>query len=387
MYESKRRYISYQTNSKDMRLLTTITVSFIFIGIFAVSSIFAQHRVVEHSWEHVSFYDSGFISPLDLTLIVENDSVSTAILIDNQAPDQHVAHIRLRDGEPQYRPIRAGDGPGEVSGRGIAVSLFSDNGIFLWDFGNRRALIFDSTFNFVGQVRNIPSSSPRDLYLANDSTVVSMANRMDDTLFELYRLRMTNDSHPILSDTPILSLSIDDHPSLASSDLADNVLLRQSKHRRVDDQLVLGFNFSSITLVLSEHGYHWITDEPVSQELPRYDFRDGNTITAPSANEFPVGTRGIAADDDHIYVLFSDQQARSPGILDSVMRSGIEREMERVMHTDRLFILDRETGEFLQEVKLPRRALAIDIREGFLGLISHEGTEPSVAIYRMPSQW
>jgi hypothetical protein len=370
-----------------MRFLITIIFSLIFIGLFNVSSTFSQHRVVEVSWERVSFYDSGFISPIDLTLVVENNSAPAAILIDNQAPDQHVAHIRLRDGEPQYRPISAGNGPGEVSGREIAVSLFSDDRIFLWDFGNRRALIVDSTFNSVGLVRNMPSNPPRNLYLANDSTVVSMSNRIDDTLFELYRLQMANESRPKLSDSPILSLSIDAHPSLASSDLAENILLRQSKHRRVGDQLVLGFNFSSITLALSEDGYHWITDEPVGQELPRYDFRDGNTIMAPRANEFPVGTRGIAADDTHVYVLYSDQQARSPGILDSVLGSGIEREMERVMHTDRLFILDRETGGFLHEVKLPRRALAIDIREGFLGLISHEGKEPSIAIYRMPSQW
>lgn len=370
-----------------MRLTITITFSFIFIGFFTVSSISAQHQVGKPSWDEVATYDSGLIAPHDLRLVVEGNNVAAAILLDNQAPDQHVAYVRLEDAEPVYRPIPEGRGPAEVSGRGMALSLFSDMGVFLWDHGNRRALIFDSTLDFLGQLRGLPSYIPRDLYLVNDSTVVSVSNRLGEDLFELYRLERASDSPPALSDDPILTLSIAAHASLESSDIADNILLRQSQHRRIEDQLVLGLNYSSITISMSEDGYDWVTDEPVKQNLPQYDYRDGNTITAPRADKFPVGIRGIAGDSDHVYVLYSDQQARSPGLLDAAMPSRLEREMERVMHTDQLLIFDRRTGNYLKEARLPVRAIAIDVREGFLGLIAHEGSAPSIAIYRMPSNW
>lgn len=358
-----------------------IVILFLYCG-----EVYGQSNDPLDAWEHVATYD-GFVAPDKIRLPASENSPVLALLLDSQALDQMVAELRLDDKSIVGQAIRSGDGPGEVSGRGLGMSLFSDGGVLVWDGGAREASVYDRQLQFEGQVRGVEHTSRGRTLLVNDSTMAVIVHTPGPELINLYRLHRESGAVRI-EDEPVTSIQTTDDALLADSELEENIMLRQGTHRRVGDQLFFALNYSSIVLSISEDGLEWATADPENHSLPVYDFRDDGWVMAPAAEDFPQGTLDVAADESYLYVLYSGQQAERPGGLFSRFTTGdIEAEVERIRHSDRLFIFERDSGAYLEEIILPVRAKAMDVSNEYIGLITDERESPTIEIYRMPKQW
>lgn len=372
----------------ELKRVSMIILKPVLIAIFVLccGSVYGQSNGSLSTWEHIATYD-GLTAPEKMRLPASDNAPESALLLDSQALDQMAANLRLDDKSIIGQAIRSGEGPGELSGRGLGMSQFSGGGVLMWDGGERNAHVYDAQLHFEGQVRGIERTSRGRTLLVNDSTMAVIVHTPGPALINLYRLhRETGSIH--IEDEPVTTIYTTDDELLANSELEENIMLRQGAHRRVGDQLFFALNYSSIVLCISENGLEWVAADPVNHSLPVYDFRDDEWVVAPAAEEFPQGVLDVAADRSYLYVLYSGQQAERPGGLFSRFTTGdIEAEVERVRHSDRLFVFERDSGTYVTEATLPLRAKALDVNNGHIGLLTDERDSPTIEIYRKPGQW
>lgn len=335
------------------------------------------------TWTHVGTYNEGFFSPGEFRILGDKrEAPSRLLVLDHYASDQALARLRLEDGSPISRVVRSGQGPGEVSGEGMEISLFSDGGVFLWDGGQRRANVYSADLRFEGQVEGLQNLSVDPVALVNDSTLVGVTFASTSTLFKLYRLHRDSGSIRV-AEEPLTTVDATDHGLLDQGQLDENFMLRQGVARRIEEELYFGFTFGSLVVGISENGLGWATDEPVNHALPVYDFRDGNTFAAPDVGKFAKGILDLTGNASHLYVLYSGQKIEDTGILERVA-GNIAGKMEAIHHSNRLFVFDRTTGEFIKEVRLPIRAKSIEITSRYAVLFTTEDREaPTFEVYRI----
>lgn len=361
---------------------TTITIALFFFCPLLLS--FAQENP-QVSWTHVATYDSGFAAPYDFQLLLDDTSQPTSVLaIDPFSSDQVLARIRLADASPIGSTVVSGEGPGELSGEEVKISQFSDGGFLVWDSGQRRAYVYDSDIHFQGQVRGI-SGFPGDLFLVNDSTVAMASFSPDSSIFTLHRLREDNGAYQI-TDRSVATVDVSDSPALEQSDIDDNVMLRQGPHHTTQNGAFFGFTYGSLVLKLTEEGLRWATTDPPEHALPLYDYRDGYTVSAPDVTEHPLGVLDVTGDDQYLYVLYSGRKIDRAGLF-ATMTGAIQRRLEEIRHSGRLYVLDQDTGRVVADTELPTRARSISVAGDYLGLLTHEGDEPAFEIYELPQEW
>lgn len=339
------------------------------------------------TWEHVATYGEGFFAPDTFWLTVNEEEQTppqTALVLDSQSDDQLLAMLHLDDARPVGRTITAGQGPGELSGNGLAASRFADGGVFVWDDGQRRAQVYTSELALVGTVNDPESVLASRTMLVNDTTLVTIVNTPGTEFMRLHRLQQRN-GRGVVDPNPVRVVKTVDHALLDASPIVENTMLRQFQHARSGDMLFTVSLFSSHLIALRESGIAWASTAPADQPFPEYAFREGNTIYAPSVDEVPVGMLDVASDDSYVYALYSGEKVDSN--MSPFSRSKIAAAIERIYHSDRLFIYDRNTGEWITEVTLPIRAKAIDVNNGYVGLLTDEAEEPTFEVYRMPTAW
>jgi len=332
-------------------------------------------------WKHVTTYDEGFFAPDDFRLL-DGEPPTSALVLDHQAPKQALARLRLEDGAPVGRTVRTGRGPGEASGQGMAISQFSNGGVLLWDGGRRQAYVYDADLRFEGQVRGLQELSADPVALINDSTLAVGIAAPRDALFELYRLHRGPESVHI-TEEPLATVEIPENKAFSQGQLDENIMIRQGLSRRIGGDLYYGFIFGSLVIGMNEGGLTWATTEPVDHSLPVYDFRDGNAVVAPQLNEFARGILDLTGDSSYLYALYSGQKVEDDGVLDRL--TGLRAQIEAAKHSDRLFVFDRATGKFVEEMRLPVRAKALEITDQYATLLTTEERDaPTFEVYRIP---
>lgn len=359
-------------------------ITIVLLGYFLCPVSIAQ-STSQSDWDHVATYDDGFAAPYDFQLLLNDDNQPTSVVaIDPFASDQVLAHIRLADASLMGPAVPSGQGPGELSGENVKMSRFSDGGFLVWDSGQQRANMYNHNLQFQTQVRGI-SGLAGELFLVNDSTVAVSNFSPGQTLFAMHRLNREESIYQ-LSENPVATVDISDDPALDQGDIGENVMLRQGSFHTTEGGAFFGFAHSSLVVSVTEEGMRWATTEPVRHELPLYEYRDGNAVVAPDVTEHSLGVLDLAGNEQHLYVLYSGDKIDSAGLM-ARMTGAIQRRLERVRHSDRIYILDANSGDLVADVRLPTRARAISISGNYLALITHERDEPTFEIYELPEEW
>lgn len=361
------------------------TIAMLFVSVTLLGGTATLAQVSPPSmWNHVSTYNEGFFSPGEFRILGDKREVPSRLLVlDHSASDQMLARLRLEDGSPIGRTVQSGQGPGEVSGRGMEISLFSDGGVLLWDGGQRRANVYSADLRFEGQVEGLQNLSVDPVALVNDSTLVGVTSASTSNLFRLYRLHRDSRSIRVVEE-PLITIDATEHELLDQGQLDKNFMIRQGVTRRIEQGLYFGFIFGSLVVGINENGLEWVTAEPVSHALPVYNFRDGNAVVAPRLDKFARGILDLTGDASHLYVLYSGQKIEDTGMLGQVT-GDVAGKMEAIHHSNRLFVFDRTTGKFIKEMRLPIRAKGIEITSRYAVLLTTEDREaPTFEVYRIP---
>jgi len=117
-----------------------------------------------------------------------------------------------------------------------------------------------------------------------------------------------------------------------------------------EEELYLAFRYSSLLLKIDRDGIVFETLGPENYTFPEITPRDGGVYSLPPLDEYPVGALDIDVDENHVYVLYSGKKMDG-GFL-SRFRSP-ESAVEKITHSDRVFIYNRVTGDFVREITLP----------------------------------
>ena len=367
-------------------LLRNLIAVLILLSIFLTDTATFAQVSSPSTWTHVATYDEGFFSPGEFRILGgEKEEPRRLLVLDHYASDQALARLRLEDGSPIGRTIQFGQGPGEVSGRGMEISMFSDGGVLLWDNGQRRANVYGPNLRFRGQVEGLQDLSVDPVALVNDSTLAVGMSVSTTDLFRLYRLHRGSGSIRV-AEKPLATIETTDHELLDRGQLDENFMIRQGVARRVEDGLYFGFMFGSLVTGVTEKGLRWTTAEPVNHALPVYNFRDGNAVVAPRLDKFSRGILDLTGDSSHLYVLYSGQKIGGDrGLLGQITGRDVAAEREAISHSDRLFVFDRTTAEFVREIRLPIRARGIDVTSRYAVLyVTEEREAPTFEVYRIP---
>lgn len=363
-------------------MLHTYLLYLTILGLIAHAPIPVVDSYSGDDWEHVATFEEGIVAPSALRLLRVNDQVEV-ILKDETFIEHMLGNYHFPSDGVVTRPLGSGNGPGELSGQGLTFSSFSDGRIFVWDDGNRRALVYAEDFGSFNRVDGLQYGLPGRTVLVNDSTVAVYARVPGPEILRIHRLNQSDSGYAVERE-PLMRIYASEHHALQP--MADNPMLRQGAHRRMGDMLFLSWNYSSIILAIDESGIRWVSQDAGEQPLPVYDFEEGDGwMVAPAADEFAPGVLDLAVDGDAVYVLFQPEPVRLPRRrLDAFRASAAERAVERARHSARLFVLDRRSGRLNAELQLPMRAKALDVLHTSIALLSDEGNAPSLSLYRMP---
>lgn len=370
----------------DRLRFRSLTAGLILLSMFLVDTATFAQVSSPSTWSHVATYDEGFYSPSEFRILGgEKEGPRRLLVLDHSASDQMLARLRLEDGSPVGRTIQSGQGPGEVSGRGMEISQFSDGGVLLWDGSHRRANIYDADLRFEGQVDGLQNLSVDPVALVNDSLLAVGMSASTSDLFRLYRLHRGSESVRV-AEEPLVTIETTDHELLDQGQLGENFMIRQGVARRVEDGLYFGFMFGSLVTGMTENGLRWATTEPMNHTLPVYNFRDGNAFVAPRLDKFSRGILDLTGNASHLYVLYSGQKfGDDRGPLTQISERDVAAGMEAISHSKRLLVFDRHTGEFVREMRLPIRARGIEVTSRYAVLyVTEERDAPTFEVYRIP---
>lgn len=369
----------------DKSLFRYLTSIFFVLNLLLIGRVAFAQLPSPSSWNHVATYDEGFFNPGEFRILGGGKEPSVLLVLDHSASDQMLARLRLDDGTTVGHTIRSGRGPGEVSGKGMEISQFSDGGVLLWDSGHRRASVYDADLRFEGQVHGLQGLSVDPVALVNDSTLAVVMSSSTSELFRLYRLHQASESVHV-AEEPLVTIKTVDHEVLDQGQLDENFMIRQGVARRIEDELYFGFMFGSLVTGMTENGLTWATTRPVNHALPVYNFRDGNAFVAPPLDKFSRGVLDLTGDESHLYVLYSGQKFEDDrGLLERITQRDVADGMEAIDHSDRLFVFDRATGAFVREMRLPIRAKALEVTSRYVVLLATEERDaPAFEVYRVP---
>jgi hypothetical protein len=363
-------------------MLHTLLLYLIVFGLSTNAPDMTGEMNLGDDWEHLATFEEGIVAPSAVRLLHVNDHVK--VLLKDEMFSEHIlGSYRFPEQGVVTHPVELGNGPGELSAQGLAISSFSDGRIFVWDDGNRRALVYAEDFGSFSRVDGLQYGLPGRTVLVNDSTVAVYARVPGPEILRIHRLNQSDRGFAVERE-PLMRIYASEHHTLQP--LADNPMLRQGAHRRMGDTLFLSWNYSSIIVAIDESGIQWVSQDAGEQPLPVYDFEEGDGwMVAPAADEFAAGVLDLAVDGDAVYVLFQPDPVSLPQRrLFAFRATEAERAVERARHSARLFILDRRSGRLQAERELPMRAKALDVLHDTIGLLSDEGDAPSLSIYRMP---
>ncbi len=270
--------------------------------------------------------------------------------------------------------LKKGRGPGEVSEIFYKnITQFSDGKIFLWDAGLGRITVFNSDLEYITNINgDALKTFFQHIELINDSTVITFSSK--DPFLKAWRM---ND-YTINKSDLLWEKSVKDFPQLSS--LENPVMMQTLFFHNYKGVLYTSFEYSSLLMAVDEKGIKFITDGP--DEIPIPDPRSGGKYTLPSIGEDPEGARDITVDDKYVYVVFSGENISKSEQMKYA--HNVEALIERVKHAKRLWIFERESGEFIKEVELPLSAKSFQVFNNEAYLLNTTNDEPNIVRYQLP---
>lgn len=306
--------------------------------------------------------DAPFVSPWYIHAL-NDDSL---LVVDPKNKKKALQLISVPNGKI-LNSQRIGRGPGEISSDGAKIINITSNTIFLWDSGAKQLLKYNKSLNYQN---SLLIDSPV-MYVAPVDNSLAFASTSFPTKEFLHLYKVNGRS---LSSTPTNTYSTDINKKLEP--LNKNYLLKQGPFLVDDGALYMGFDFSSIVIKATPNSISFINGEPANIALPIYEGvkRDGYATTtfAPDIAEFPQATLDFSIDDNYLYVLHSGKKLETSGLSKvwSSVSGKIGKLIEDLGYSKKIFIYDKESGEYLRTINLPQKAKNIAVSENYIFALS-----------------
>lgn len=281
-------------------------------------------------------------NPYDVWLITDSK-----VLVNDLADKRHpIRLISLENGEI-VRYLNSGRGPGEVSPTFYKrTTTFSNGDVALFDSGNQRIMVYDSTLTYRYQLRgSAMEQHMSQAGLINDSTMWMMT--LNEDFISVYRIR----NRMIHTHDLIYSVQPSSVPEFAGF---GNMALRESVFiSNRDGKLFMTSEHTSWAAAFDESGLSWITNRPDGFGLPEADSQNMGMMR-PRLGKHPQGALGVTSHGGTVFVLFHG------GII-SVMEQiryvmDFDTLIEKMKHSKRILTFDAETGLYTGEYLLPEPA-------------------------------
>lgn len=358
------RPLRLQTNSDMVKKI------FIFVLLwcgFLSGRIYAQPFSLQFDEQYR--LEKGLANPSDF-YVTDRDR---AVVLDEKRLACALAFIDLTSGTPQNCHA-IGRGPGEIAAQGQKVVTKRSDGS-IWVSDTRGTKVYASDLSYRFDVRGINAQLTAPL---SDTLVGQYLFAPGNALVRMHHLKSERE----VGVDPIGTVSIDRWTALEP--LRNNFMLRQGPVLVDDSSWFIGFDFSSHIIRLNPDGIEYIIYEPSNVDFPDYGYATNEGYAAPDASKHPAGTVDLDADDTYLYVLHHGRtfDVNPFKQLVAVVRGRIEASIEEWGMTDRLFVYEKATGNFMGEVSLPLRARAIEVTEEAVYILSNDGIPPSIIKYK-----
>ena len=304
------------------------------------------------------------------TLILDKDR----ILINDHALKEFPIRNISFSSDSLISELRHGRGPGEVSSIFYkAFTKFTNGDILLWDAGLNRVTVFNTNLEYKYDVTG--KALQKRVYqaaLINDSTLVTI--EYEDFFLKAWRF---NDKRIEESDL-LWKHSLKEIPELES--LRNPIMLQTLYFTNYDNELYIAFEYSSLLMGINEEGIKFLKDGPDAIPIPNP--RIDGQFSLPIMGEHPEGARDITADDKHVYVVFSGKNVSKF----EQMRYSFKFEdlIDKIKHSKRLWIFDRNNGSFIREEKLPLAARTFQIYQDEAYILNTIENHPKIIKYQLP---
>lgn len=273
--------------------------------------------------------------------------------------------------------LRKGRGPGEVSEIFYKnFTRFSNGNVLLWDAGLNRTTVYNSELEYVADLKGDGIRSK--LYhveLVNDSTIVTFS--VGDHFLKACRM---SDDFRIEKEDLLWQKSVKEIPELSS--LANPVMLQTLFFDNYDGVLYIIFEYSSMLVAINENGIEFITNGP--DKILNPDPREGSGYSLPTMGKHPEGARDVTVDDNFIYVVFSGKNVSRF----EQMRYSFNFDVliDKIKHSKRLWVFDKDSGVFIKEIELPISARAFKVLGKNAYLLNTIDDEPKVIKYELTEE-
>lgn len=148
----------------------------------------------------------------------------------------------------------------------------------------------------------------------------------------------------------------------------DNFLLKQDIHLALDDSaLYLAFEYSSLLFRTGKEKIDYFTFAPENQYFPDMKPEPGQIYSLPDIGKNPVCALDIDVEGDFIFILYSGKKLEA-GILQQLFNA--DKAVEDIVHSYKLNVYEKNTGSFIKEVTLPKKAASFDIFNDSIYLLS-----------------
>lgn len=323
--------------------------------------------ITKNEWEATGKIENSIYNPYDFwvlgdDLLLVNDLgfKSSPIGLINFKEDDIVSNLRT------------GQGPGEVTSTFYKrVTKYTNGDFLLWDAGSNRIMRYNDSLQYITDIR--ASGFGRRFIqagLINDSTLLTMEN--SPNFLSAWRIK----DNTINESEMLWSISIDEYEELTA--LKNFVLMQTIYFGNYDGALYLTFEFSSLLIAIDENGVKYIQKEPENIPLPVHDEKSGG-YGLPIMGKHPEGARDIALDDNYVYITFSGKKISRWEQMRYAFN--FEELIEKIKHSQRLLIFDRETGNFVKEIELPKTAMKFKIFGNSAYLLNTIDDVPSIYKY------
>lgn len=334
--------------------------NFIILGLFSYLFILSFN-----DWKLISKLDNSLYNPQNIWFV--NDS---SLVINDLANSNSPVQLLNTKNDEVTASLRTGRGPSETSSTFYKHITSLENKLMLWDAGLNRISMYDHNLNHIDDFYG--SALESKFYQAgviNDSTFFTIDGTNE--FLKVWRFK----SNQINKKDLLWSISIDDYEEFEP--LSNFILLQTFFYTSSGGATYFSFEFSSIIFAIDERGLKFINDAPDNIPLPIHD--ENQVFSLPVMGEHPEGSRDISVDDNFIYVLFNGKTISK---FEQIRYSmNFEKLIEKVKHSQRVLIYDKNTGEFVKEIELPKPAMKMSVRGNRYFLLNSLGQQAVIEEY------
>lgn len=302
------------------------------------------------------------------------------IVFDGKNEKQALQLRRIPNGEI-LNAQRLGRGPGELSGTGPKIINRAANRISVWDANAKKMLIYDGTLNYRSSV--LVNKPAMNVAFTGTGLAYITSSVPQEPFLKLFKTTENG-----LSSKPVQTYTTEKHEALAP--IAENFMLRQGPFITDGEHLYMSFYYSSIILKITPVSISFFDEAPNSIPLPEYEFaRNSNgskRYVAPSVTSFPQGMLDLAQDEKFLYALFSGKKLKATIEQQKKWHEEgtLAERFEDLNYSTQILLYNKQSGEYLRTITLPRKARKITVSESYIFALSldSEGLPIIVAYHK-----